>query len=196
MIDKNEDHGIWEKAAELLNKQPMYQPNPVIEQKILSRVQIGLKTFHIKPHPYALIIALTLLIILWSIIRPGIVLQWTIADIQLNDIRIYRTVQGREEFQIIYEARVQNRSNVYTFTDLLILPWQTYTYVLNGYNQDGISIASQQVIGRAVEALPGQLALISASLFTGYLVIYLFEAWRSNRKEYGKFIQGKNNHLN
>jgi hypothetical protein len=167
--------------------QIVHTPDLILKQRILARIKYESTSSVFKIHPYALVLAFVVCVLLWAAIRPGIALQWNVTNDSVQKFRIYRAVQGETEYRLISELPASGDLRQYSYVDMLMLPWQSYSYVVVGIREGGNLAPSEVVTGRAIEALPGQLALISASLFMGYLITYIggyiFSITSSTRRE-------------
>jgi hypothetical protein len=103
-------------------------------------------------------------ILLWGIVQPGIVLRWVWQPGDVESFQVYRAPQNSDQFTFVSEIPTQESLTEYTLVDSLLLPGQTYTYQIIGFDSDGKSIFSQMVRDNSLAALPGQIALIVASL--------------------------------
>jgi hypothetical protein len=114
------------------------------------------------------------LILLWNALPPGIVLQWSAEGGQPVAFRIYRATASDQpgDFELVREMSARKDSatpdsHTYTFRDFLLLPGQEYVYRVEVIDQNGLS-TSQTIISDAMEALPGQLATLLATVIIGY----------------------------
>jgi hypothetical protein len=173
-----------------INAQPGIAPSPAVRRQLLAR----LKTERRAPAQLARsawwigsAVAVVLLVTLWVVVQPGIALQWSVAGSGARAYRVYRAPADSEEFNLISEVPAQVDTRAYTFTDVTSLPGQTYTYVVEVVTNNGQSLVSQTVIGRGLEALPAQLALILTSVVAGTAVMLLIgETTRPTAR--GRFI--------
>jgi hypothetical protein len=163
----------WRRIQNALHSRAMYTPEPILQQRILARIRSDSVSSVFKAHPLALVLAFVICVLLWTVVRPGIALQWNVENDSVQTFRVYRAVQGEADYQLLRELPASADLNKYAYVDMQMLPWQKYSYVVEGIREGGILALSQTVTGRAIDALPGQLALMSASLFVGYLIAYL-----------------------
>ena len=124
-------------------------------------------------HPYALGLSMVILVLLWTIIRPGITLHWSTLGYQVTTFRIYRSEIHIKEYQLIDELPVDSATSEYAYVDLFIWPFEDYIYYVEGMDKTGSMGSSQVIISSALVALPGQLALICGSFISGYGIILL-----------------------
>jgi hypothetical protein len=173
-----------------ISVQPGSAPSPAIRRQLLARI----KTERRAPARLARsawwlgpAVAVLLLVALWAVVQPGIALQWSVAGSGASAYRVYRAPVDSEEFSLLSEVPAQVDTRVYNFIDVTSLPGQTYTYVVEGVANTGQSLVRQTVIGRGLEALPAQLALVLTSLVAGAAAMLLIgDATRLTA--HGRFI--------
>jgi len=163
----------WMRIRLLVHSEERKLPPEGIEVRIFDRIrsqsaeQLGLF------HPYALGLSLVILVLLWAIIRPGVILRWKVADDEIISFRIFRSEQSGNNYRFLDELPVGDSGTVYSYVDLFIWPLNDYIYYVEGINATGSSSISQVISSPALIALPGQLALICASFFIGYGIVLL-----------------------
>jgi hypothetical protein len=113
------------------------------------------------------LVALVLLVALWAVVQPGIALQWSVAGTGASAYRVYRAPADTDEFSLLSEIPAQSNAQAYSFTDITSLPGQTYTYVVEAVAANGQTTLSPLAVGRGLDVLPAQLALILTSLLAG-----------------------------
>jgi hypothetical protein len=128
-------------------------------------------------YPVLLLSIVTLILaatVIWQTLPPGIVLQWSVQGLAPEAFRVYRAevnsgiIADESQFELLDELPATNQADQYTFTDFRLLPGQNYIYRVEGLNAAGQPAASQTISGRAIDALPGQLAILLVLFFTGY----------------------------
>jgi hypothetical protein len=163
----------WRRVRLLIHVEERKTPPAGIEVRIFDRIrsqsleQLGIF------HPYALGLSLVILVLLWAILRPGVILQWRMSDDQVTSFRIYRSEVDGSNYQLLDELPVNASGSDCSYVDLFIWPLKEYIYYVEGINAIGGSGISQVISSPALIALPGQLALICASFFIGYGVVLL-----------------------
>ncbi len=142
---------------------------------VLSNLQTQLSP---KPVPaswsswgWGMVLAAIALAIFWSTLPPGILLQWSVTNDQFETYRLYRAPEGSDEFALLEEIPAQPHQPDYTYLDSLLVPGETYVYRVEGVSPIGQTVLSQSIVANAIDALPGQLAII---LSTGILLYGLF----------------------
>jgi hypothetical protein len=131
----------------------------------------------------SVLFAFLMFILLWILLKPGVMLQWETNGNEPASYRVYRSKVGSNEAIILTEIPAQTGVNRYTFTDPVFIPGRIYSYFVQGVGQAGQITHSPQVIGNTWEILPSQLALFITSLLSGLgmaLILY-----RSYNKQIG-----------
>jgi hypothetical protein len=160
--------------------QPLATPSPIVRQQLSAR----LKALR-HPHSPRLswswaagaVLAIIVLVGLWSLVQPGIALQWSVSGDGAIVYRIYRAVDNNHDFELLSEVAAQPEAQAYTFTDTRALPGQTYTYLIEAVTQTGLPVLSSTVTSNGLAAFPAQLALLCSSLAVGGLAVYLMRSW-------------------
>jgi len=112
------------------------------------------------------------LLLLWSLVQPGLALEWTVSGHPPEAFRVYRAPLGGGSPTLLGEIPVQPGAAAYRYVDNWLLPGAEYRYWVEAVN--GGLVQSERVVGRSWELLPYQLALLLASLVMGYsLVLWL-----------------------
>jgi hypothetical protein len=109
-----------------------------------------------------LLITLAFAIIFWRAFQPGVVLEWSVTGASPDSFRVYRTPASSSDWQLLSEVPAAAASQ-YRYVDACLLPWQAYTYTVEGVSVGGATVSSQFVQAQAIQALPGQAALIFLS---------------------------------
>jgi hypothetical protein len=159
-----------------ISAQPGIAPSPAVRRQLLARLKTGRRApARLARSAWWLgsVVAVVLLVALWMVVQPGIALQWSVAGNGASAYRVYRAPAESEEFSLLSEVPAQVDTRAYTFTDVTSLPGQTYTYVVEMMTNNGQSLASQAVIGRGLDVLPAQLALVLTSLVAGATTMLL-----------------------
>jgi hypothetical protein len=115
---------------------------------------------------------------------PGIMLEWSVEGEAPSSFRIYRAVTGGanlasvSDYTLLSEIPAEIDGESYVFTDIRPLPGQTYLYRVDAVGDNGLLAISQSVVGRGFDALPGQLASISAILGLAIMLWIAIRQWR------------------
>jgi hypothetical protein len=91
--------------------------------------------------------------------------------------KIFRAPQGTTDYKLLSQVRAKSGKIEYTYIDSLLLPWQNYSYIVEGVSQGGQDILSQTISISARQALPGQLSLLITSLIVGFSILLLLQYW-------------------
>jgi hypothetical protein len=170
----------WTRVRDYMIDQGMLSTSLILESELVSKIKRQGATQISMVHPYALGLALAILIILWTILRPGVVLNWKVSGGEVTSFRIYRSIEGSNEFRLLDDIPVHNGEANFRYVDIVSLPFIDYTYYIEGFFQATSVGISQVVTGNPVVALPGQLALVCASLFMGYGIVILIRNQKKN----------------
>jgi len=175
---KNDPEGLaaleeWRRVQILMHVDAETKPPVEVEIRLFDRIrsqsfeQLGIF------HPYALGLSFVILVLLWTLIRPGITLHWSMPGSQVTTFRVYRSPANSREYQLIDEVPVDSVTSEYVYVDLFIWPFKEYIYYVEGMNQSESLGYSQVVASPPLVALPGQLALLCGSIISGYGIIML-----------------------
>lgn len=102
-------------------------------------------------------------ILLWRVLPPGLVVQWSVQGEVPATFRVYRAPAESAEaddFTLIGELAAESGVVNYDFTDLRLIPGQQFSYRVEGFSETGQLATSQAMVGDSLEALPGQLILL------------------------------------
>ena len=102
-------------------------------------------------------------IILWLVVQPGTLLQWTINGNSPESFLIYRASEGSTQFVLIDELSATPSQINYQYADVLVVPGQTYHYLIEIRDQYGNSIRSQATTNDSQMAAASQIALFLTS---------------------------------
>jgi len=113
-------------------------------------------------------------VLLWAVVKPGVVLGWTVNGNPPAAYRIYRSPTSGDGRVLVRELEASPVENSYQYVDLFILPAAHYTYAIEGVAPDGRTVARQAVAVDSSTVLPGQLAILVASLLVGWGAVAAF----------------------
>jgi hypothetical protein len=174
---------FWQELQAGLQSQPQTAPRQEVWQGLSH--QVALQQRQAKRNAISILAGLALagfsLVILWLTIRPGVLLQWTVSGTDQLTYQVYRAPAGSQDFVLLGEVHGTSGVTQYSFLDALFLPGQSYVYRVEGVSPSGLAVVSQGVVSQSIAALPGQLAILLASLLVGYLAASLARNWDSNR---------------
>jgi len=157
-----------------MNQQDTITPPSFVRALVLDEIsKTPLRSFR---HQWAgAVLGLIILAILWGIVQPGIVLQWTWENGDLQTFQVYRASEGSQDFSLIREIPTQETSSNYTYVDPLLVPGLNYSYQIIGIDSQGDSIFSQIVTDSSIGAMPGQIAIIVTSLVITFGLVQALE---------------------
>ena len=112
-------------------------------------------------------LALTVFVLLWAAIKPGVMLQWALSNGGVTAFQVYRAAEGSDEFALIGEVPTQAGADRYTFVDALSMPAANYTYVVKSVKPSGEATLSRAINASNSAALPSQVGILLASLIIG-----------------------------
>jgi len=119
--------------------------------------------------------ALLVFVLLWALVRPGVVLGWTASGELPAAYRVYRSPLSGEMQALVGELAAAPTEDSYRYVDPFVLPLARYTYRVEAVAADGRSLARQALVVDAAAALPGQLAVLLASLLVGWGAVTAFK---------------------
>jgi hypothetical protein len=163
----------WQQVRTVVSGQAQQEPSPDTWRRVMTRVRsLGDSNgrTQVLPRPawgWGGALAVAIVALLWVVFQPGIVLQWSVNDGPLAVFRVYRAPVGSTDFELVHETHAQPDSGEYTFVDAVLWPGQTYVYRVEGLNPGEQPAVSQAITANALEALPGQLAIILVGLIGG-----------------------------
>ena len=171
-----------------VSAQPKLAPSPMVRRRLLAQIKTRPQKSRRPAWLVGSAVALVLLVALWIVVQPGIALQWSVTGDGVSTYRVYRAPADSAEFSLISEIPVQSDTRTYSFTDITSLPGQTYAYVIQAITRTGQTTLSPIAVGRGLDVLPAQVALILTSLVAGAAAMLLVgNATRSpiNRRPIG-----------
>ncbi len=121
-----------------------------------------------------MLVMAAVLTLVWFALPPGIVLQWSVQGDAPEAFRVYRAPQtgaadaATLDFALLEQVPANAAEGAYRFMDVQLVPGQSFVYRVEAVGENGQALASQVVVGNALEALPGQLAI----LLSGLVMIY------------------------
>ena len=163
----------WQRVRLLIKPEDFKLPPDGVQTRLFDRIraqsseQLGIL------HPYALGLSLVILVLLWVIIRPGVILNWRVAGNEVTSFKIYRSEAEGNKLQMLDEVPAEEAMTQYSYVDLFAWPFKEYVYSVEGMNQSTSLGTSVVTTSPAMIALPGQVALICASFISGYGLILL-----------------------
>lgn len=176
----------WQRLHTAVRAQPEQRVAPGVWQRVLAEVRSSCSTGRqMVARPWIAwawggVLALTVMLLLWGSIQPGIVLRWSVDNVPLTAFRVYRAAAGSTDFELVQEVPAEADAQQYTYVDPLLVPGRTYVYRVEGVGPGSQSVFSQAVVASAIEALPGQLAILLIGLAGGYVTVFLMPRLRGS----------------
>jgi hypothetical protein len=172
----------WIHIQSVISDQPQQDPSPMIWQRVLAAAHTTERGRQSSLPVYQGFLAgakltISILVSLWLVIRPGVMLQWSVERDGMINYRIYRASQGSSQFELIKEVTAQIDRSRYNYVDTSLIPGKDYVYRVEAIPPTGAPTFSQVVQGRYLEILPGQLAILLTSIITGYGIVFLIHSW-------------------
>ena len=163
----------WRKVSAVVAVQPTYTPSPEVEKCILARLTSRVYWSPKHFHAYAILFALVILLGLWYVVKPGIVLEWSVQYSSIYTFHIYRAIEDTGNSKLIYTTTSPEPISSNRYVDMLLLPWQSYTYIIEGVQNEGEGEIAQTASGSAADVLPIHLLLLTISIILGYQSTWL-----------------------
>jgi hypothetical protein len=167
------DYHITQHISKILQEQESLTPSNRVKDHLLNIVH----NQPIRPkntiHPWLWGGPLTILIfiILWLVVQPGTLLQWSINGISSESFLIYRAPEGSSQFVLIDELSAIPAQPNYQYADTLVVPGQTYQYLIEVRDQHGNTTRSQATTNDSQMALAAQIALFLTSIILTFGII-------------------------
>lgn len=174
----------WQELYAAVRTQPEQKPASPVWRHTMARVRSLYSTgrqVDALPRPtwaWGGVLALAIIVLLWGSIRPGIVLRWSVDNVPVSAFRVYRAAAGSSDFELVHEIAAKADAQQYTYVDPLPVPGQTYVYRVESVGPGSQSTFSRAVVASAIEALPGQLAILLTGLIGGYGAVSLISQVR------------------
>jgi hypothetical protein len=127
-------------------------------------------------------VALAVLVVLWTLLQPGIQLQWAVDGGTPAAFRIYRAPAGSADFGLLGEVPAEPAVQAYSYVDARLWPAQTYMYRVEAVGAEGEAAASRAITADARTVLPAQLAILLTSLIVGCAAVVVVQRWRWDGK--------------
>ncbi len=163
----------WQQLRAAVAEQPLQAPSSAVRRRVLA----GIAARPRRAWAWGAAWGLLALLLLWSVLRPGIILQWSVSDGPMTAFRIYRAPADGGEFELLVEVDARPGEWQYTYADVRLLPLQSYVYRVEGVGPGGQVSYSRPIAASGLEALPLQLAVLLASLAVGYGAAMLVQRW-------------------
>lgn len=179
----------------VLRQQPQLRPSPAALARIQARVRN-----QDQPLPAtggwplawlaAALVTFFGLLLLWQVVPPGVILEWKVESGAPQTFRVYRASASSDEqpdyYSLVGQVTASEGIEAYRYTDMMLLPGQSYVYRVEAIDALGQTAASRSVVGQGIDALPGQilvLALASVAAYAfGQLASLSWARWSMGRR--------------
>jgi hypothetical protein len=178
----------------MVRGQSQINPSPSIYKKIVTAEHSAAvrRTSTWRPSLIWVPIVLLLIlagILLWHVLPPGLVVQWSVQGKAPATFRVYRAPAESSEiddFTLIGELAAESGVVDYGFTDLRLIPGQSFSYRVEAISDVGQLAASQAMVGDSLDALPGQLLLILIAAATLLGLLSAARQYRYSSRSVGR----------
>jgi len=160
----------WQAVRSAALSQPQRVPSFAVRQRVLAQARVKSKMPRWLPALSGVVLAMLALLLLWSVVQPGIGLQWSVNGAVPVAFRVYRAPAGSDRFEFVREVPAQSGIMDYTYVDTALWPGQTYQYRVEAVNAE---TASATIAANGADLLPTQLALVFSSLLIGIAGAYI-----------------------
>jgi hypothetical protein len=161
-----------------MNKQPVTPVPERIHYRVMDRIQAA-------PQPgwlpagsawaFASGLALTVFLILWVLVQPGVELTWAAGAGDIASFRVYRALSQSDRYIFLEEIPADAGQRIYRYTDTALLLGAAYDYRIEVVERGGQSAVSQVVSGSGYLALPGMLSVVFTSALSGAACAWLLQ---------------------
>ena len=158
---------IWQGVRLAAMSQPARMPSALVRQRVLAQARSAAQSGRIPrwlPAASGVVVTVLAMLLLWSVVRPGIGLQWSVDGATPIAFRVYRAPSGSDRFQIVREIPAQSGVVDYSFVDTALWPGQMYQYRVEAVNAEAVSAT---IAANGADVLPAQLAIVLSSLLIG-----------------------------
>ncbi len=172
----------WEELRTAVAGQTAVAPSPSVERELLARVRVH-EAQRLVPPPtwetwaWGIAIALLVAALLWGLLKPGVVLEWSVEEGAVTSFEIHRADVKTRDFTLYERFEVERPAELYRYVDALVWPGRTYVYRIKALIGE-TAVSGQEIIVRGSLALPGQLSVLLTGAMLGYAAIILMQQRR------------------
>jgi hypothetical protein len=161
----------------MTRRQPVFHPSPAVlpalqakiaAMPVRSEAQLPFSTWAL-----GMVMVFLALFIFIQTIPPGIQLKWSAQGEPLAGFRVYRAVEGTDQFELLTELKYSPDTSNYTFLDPMSLPGRQYTYRVDGLSLEGETIVRESLMANGADALLGQIVVLVTALLMMYGMVML-----------------------
>ena len=146
----------WQAVRLAAVCQPQRLPPAAVRQRLLAQTRASSRLARLPqwlPLLSGTVLAVFALLLLWTIVQPGIGLQWSVNGTVPAAFRIYRAPLGSDHFEIVREVPAQSGTLDYTYVDTALWPGQAYQYRVEAVNAE---TAGPTIAANGGDLLPTQ----------------------------------------
>ncbi len=174
-----EDDGLvgWETVREAIVGQPETAPSSLVERALLAKIRVR-EAERLAPPPswwtwaWGVAVALLVSVVLWAVLQPGIVLEWTAQTHAVTSFQVLRSSARSDEFWTLHTFDAAQTEQQYRYVDLYVWSGRTYVYRVEA-RADGRLVDERTLVVPGHVALPGQLAVLATGVLVGYGAVLL-----------------------
>jgi hypothetical protein len=165
-----EELAAWQRLRAAVHDQPQREPPAAVRQRVMAQAASRRRSQRAprrRTWAWGAALSLVVLVLLWAVVRPGIVLQWEVNTGPVTTFRIYRAPVGSADFELVREVAAEPGEEEYAYVDPRALPGRTYVYRVEGVGATGRLFSSVAITISGREALPVQVSVVLLSLMVG-----------------------------
>lgn len=168
-----EDYQYAQRISKIVQKQAVLSPSDRVKNHLLNAVHNQPKLSENSFHHWLWGVPMSFLIfiILWLVVQPGTMLHWSINEISPEYFLIYRAPESSEQFVLIDKLSAKPSQPSYQYADILVVPGQTYQYLIEVRDQYGNTTRSQATTNDSQMALAAHIALLLTSFIITFSII-------------------------
>jgi len=171
--DSLEDYQITQLISKILQSQESIAPSNRVKNHLLNIEHHQPMRSKNNTHAWlwGVPMMIFVFIILWLVVQPGTLLHWSINGNLPESFLIYRAPEGSNQFVLIDELSAIPSQPEYQYTDIITVPGQTYQYLIEVRDQNGVTTRSQATTNDSQMALAAQIALFLTSFILTFGII-------------------------
>lgn len=164
-----------QRISQAAIEQEDHIPSSNVRFRLLSQISEHPLTTKNNPFSWFWSVPVMILIfsLLWIIAQPGTQLKWSTNGNGPGSFRVYRAAEGSGEFVLIEELPATTSQQTYHYADVLVVPGQTYKYLIEVRDHNGNTATSQILTSNSQLSLIAQLSIFLTSLILAIGIITL-----------------------
>jgi anti-sigma factor RsiW len=184
------DAAAWRALRSAVAGQPVSAPPPAMLSRVIEQVRVH-EQARVPERAAAIqsarawrwswawawtggaLVALAVIALLWTAVRPGTVLEWSAAG-PVQAFRVYRAAAGTAEFSLVDEVLAQSGVTAYTFVDGRVWPG-AYVYRVEAVvGEAAVSLAATETVADVgLAVLWERLAIVVIGVCMAYVAAVL-----------------------